>query len=252
MSKDPAFLFYSSDFLSGVADLTMDERGQYITLLCVQHQKGFLSDKTIRLSVGLVSVDVLAKFIKDNNGNYFNERLYVESEKRNKFTESRINNGKKGGRPKKNEKPIGLPKQHHMENEDANEIDNKNSNKIEEFDFSEIVNIFHSVCINCPKVSKITDSRKSSISARVKEHGLEVLGDVFKKVSDSDYLCGKVNGWIASFDWILTPANFIKILEDNYKNKKNGEPKSNSEIAVGVANSQAARDFVASRTTNKG
>jgi len=51
MAKDPAFLFYSSDFLSGITDLTMEERGQYITLLCLQHQKGSLSEKTIRLSV---------------------------------------------------------------------------------------------------------------------------------------------------------------------------------------------------------
>ena len=43
MERDPAFLFYSSDFLSGIADLNMEERGQYITLLCVQHQKGRLN-----------------------------------------------------------------------------------------------------------------------------------------------------------------------------------------------------------------
>ena len=29
MSKDPAFLFYSSDFLTGVMDLTMEENGIY-------------------------------------------------------------------------------------------------------------------------------------------------------------------------------------------------------------------------------
>jgi hypothetical protein len=65
MAKDPAFLFYSSDFLNGVADLTMEERGQFITLLCLQHQKGTLTDKTIRLSLGSVSVDVLSKFSKN-------------------------------------------------------------------------------------------------------------------------------------------------------------------------------------------
>lgn len=100
MGKDPAILFYSSDFLSGVTDLTMEERGQYITLLCLQHQKGNLSEKTIRLSVGSVSVDVMSKFLRDENGNYYNLRLKNEIEKRMKFVESRINNGKLGGRPK--------------------------------------------------------------------------------------------------------------------------------------------------------
>lgn len=130
MAKDPAFLFYSSDFLSGVTDLTMEERGQYITLLCLQHQKGALSEKTIRLSVGSVSVDVLSKFEKDEDGNFFNERLVLEMEKRANFTQSRRNNGVKGGRPKKDKKPNGKPyakpngkpTKNHMGNENENEI----------------------------------------------------------------------------------------------------------------------------------
>ena len=97
--KDPAFLFYSSDFLSGVMDLDMLERGQYITLLCAQHQKGHLSEKTIRLLVGSCSVSVLEKFETDSEGNFFNKRLDEEIAKRIKFTESRKNNGKLGGRP---------------------------------------------------------------------------------------------------------------------------------------------------------
>ena len=126
MAKDPAFLFYSSDFLNGVADLTMEERGQFITLLCLQHQKGTLTDKTIRLSLGSVSVDVLSKFSKDKDGNYFNERLNDEIEKRIQFTESRRNNGSKGGRPKNNKKPLGLAKQNLME--DVNENENEDIN----------------------------------------------------------------------------------------------------------------------------
>lgn len=123
MAKDPAFLFYSSDFLNGVADLTMEERGQFITLLCLQHQKGRLTDKTIRLCLGSVSVDVFSKFTKDKQGNFYNERLSEEIEKRIQFTESRRNNGSKGGRPKNNTKPIGLAKHNHME--DVNENENE-------------------------------------------------------------------------------------------------------------------------------
>jgi hypothetical protein len=129
MAKDPAFLFYSSDFLNGVADLTMEERGQFITLLCLQHQKGTLTDKTIRLCLGSVSVDVLSKFTKDKQGNYFNERLNEEIEKRIQFTESRRNNGSKGGRPKNNTKPLGLAKHNLMEDVNENENEDVNINK---------------------------------------------------------------------------------------------------------------------------
>jgi hypothetical protein len=82
MGKDPAFLFYSNDFLTGVADLTFEERGQYITLMALQHQKGHLTKKAIDINVPNVSSDVLAKFIIDEDGLYYNERLEIESEKR--------------------------------------------------------------------------------------------------------------------------------------------------------------------------
>lgn len=143
--KDPAFLFYSSDFLSGVADLTMEERGQFITLLCLQHQKGELSEKTIRLAVGSVSVDVMDKFRLTENKTYINDRLDKEIENRRKFVESRRENGKKGGRKKEKEdvnpiiindldskeqiKPLGYPTVNLMGNENENENINTNKNK---------------------------------------------------------------------------------------------------------------------------
>lgn len=95
MSKDPAFLFYSADFLVGVSDLTMAERGQYITLLCLQHTKGHLSRKNIEIAIGSVSEDVLAKFSIDENGCYYNERLEQEVLKRKAYSESRRKNGLK-------------------------------------------------------------------------------------------------------------------------------------------------------------
>jgi len=131
--RDPAFLFYSSDFLTGCASLTMEERGQYITLLCLEHQLGRLSEKTIRLSVGSVSVDVLEKFKHDENGLLYNERLEIEIEKRSNFIDTRRTNGLKGGRPKvENNKPIGLangkpngkPNEKLIENENVIEIIN--------------------------------------------------------------------------------------------------------------------------------
>ena len=128
--KDPAFLFYSSDFLTGCASLTMEERGQYITLLCLEHQLGRLSEKTIRLSVGSVSVDVLEKFKQDENGLLYNERLEIEIEKRSNFIDTRRNNGLKGGRPKaENKKPSGLA--NGKPNAKANEKLIENENVIE-------------------------------------------------------------------------------------------------------------------------
>ncbi len=61
MAKDPAFLFYSKDWLEGTAEMTPDEKGVYIDLLAHQHQKGSLPSDTKRLAkmVGIAEVDFL-------------------------------------------------------------------------------------------------------------------------------------------------------------------------------------------------
>ena len=101
--KDPAFLFYSSDFLSGVSDLTMEERGKYITLLCLQHQKGRLSKKAIDIATANATADVLAKFRQDENGKYYNERLEIEAKKRADHAEKQRQRALKGWEKRKKE-----------------------------------------------------------------------------------------------------------------------------------------------------
>lgn len=130
MSKDPAFLFYSQDWVVGCQTLTMAERGQYITLICMMHQQGRLDAETIRLLVGSVSVRLMSKFSQDEQGFYYSERLEKEVFQRKKFVESRRKNGAKGGKPKdykvkKTPKPLGKPIGKHMGSlmEDVNEIE---------------------------------------------------------------------------------------------------------------------------------
>ena len=101
MSKDPAFLFYTNDFYSGIADLTMEERGQYITLMCLQHTKGHLSDKIIKLNVPNVSPDVMDKFEKDDDGLFFNKRLENEIKKRKDHAEKQRQRAKDGWKKRK-------------------------------------------------------------------------------------------------------------------------------------------------------
>lgn len=93
--KDPAFLFYSSDFLSGTMLMTDEDVGQYIRLLCLQHQKGHLKEKDMLNICKKYNEDIFSKFKKDEDGNYYNERLEYESNKRKAYSESRRNNRKK-------------------------------------------------------------------------------------------------------------------------------------------------------------
>jgi len=120
-SKDPAFLFYSSDFLTGVSDLTMEERGQFITLLCIQHQKGRLTKKNVGIAVANASADTMAKFKIDENGLYYNERLEIESNKRKVYSDKQRQRALDGWKKRRGNldataNATALP----LENEDVN------------------------------------------------------------------------------------------------------------------------------------
>lgn len=133
MSKDPAFLFYTSDFLTGTITMSNEQVGIYIRLLCLQHQKGALSEKDMLKMCGTYDEDIFLKFAQDENGAYYNQRLKEEIEKRKSYSESRRNNRKK------KEDMLNTSKTYvkHMENENENEIENI----IEDDNLNEIVNI---------------------------------------------------------------------------------------------------------------
>ena len=115
MSKDPAVLLYTSDFLSGTFTMSDEQVGRYIRLLCLQHQKGKLTEKDMQSICKGYDCDVYEKFDLID-GFYINKRMYEEAEKRSKFTESR----------RKNASAKHMP--NHMENENENINENRNRN----------------------------------------------------------------------------------------------------------------------------
>lgn len=181
MQNDPAFLFYPSDFLMGCSDLTMTERGQYITLLCIQHQKGFLTKKSVGLILGFewetVSVDIRNKFTENENGEIYNERLKSEIEKRRKFAEKQRENGKKGGRPKKEavlpeeklpelktqKEPKNNPNESLLENVNRNENkeENINDSKGENLEIIDITENLETKILSASEAEEIIEIEKA-------------------------------------------------------------------------------------------
>ena len=120
MSKDPAFLFYSSDFLTGTFCMTNEQVGKYIRLLCLQHQKFSLTEKDMLNICSSYDKDIWSKFEVDDSG-FYNKRLREEAQKRKSYSESRKNN-----RKKKDMLNISKTYVSHMENENENENINDN------------------------------------------------------------------------------------------------------------------------------
>ena len=135
MAKDPAVLFYTSDFLSGTFTMTNEQVGKYIRLLCLQHQKGKLTEKDMLSICSAYDVDIWDKF-KIEDGVFINERMHNEAIRRQKFSESRRNNAKS---PKNDSTSKAYAT--HMETETetitVNKTINKTKNKIHDFKFEE-------------------------------------------------------------------------------------------------------------------
>lgn len=86
MAKDPAFLFYTSDFLTGTMFMTNEQVGLYVRMLCAQHQHGGRIDTNVlRAQCDSITngLHVFNKFEHDETGS-FNKRLDHEINLRKK------------------------------------------------------------------------------------------------------------------------------------------------------------------------
>ncbi len=132
MSKDPAFLFYTQDFMAGTMFMTDEQVGKYVRLLCAQHQHGHLSEKQMLHITKSFDEDIFGKFEKDENGKYFNKRLGIEIEKRENFSKKQTDKVNKRWKKDTDSIQNDIPNEYHgnttvlpfLENENINE--NKN------------------------------------------------------------------------------------------------------------------------------
>lgn len=124
MSKDPAFLFYTQDFIMGTVFMSNEQLGIYVRLLCSQHQHGGLIDKdSFNSMVGTHNL-IRSKFIETDEG-FYNKRMMEEMSKRQKKSSNLSLNAQK--RWKNECKSNAIASQLHMPIEDENE--NKDINK---------------------------------------------------------------------------------------------------------------------------
>ena len=101
------------------------------------------------------------------------------------------------------------------------------------------------------RLTLMSDQRKSNVRARIREYGGDVQ-KVYKaidKAMASDFMNGKNGkGWVASFDWMMCPSNFPKVLEGNYDNEQPaGSQQSQSAAAKAQNLAATARPSIGER-----
>ena len=117
-------------------------------------------------------------------------------------------------------------------NDNDNDNDNDNERIVNEsyhessttprppINYERVQKLFNEKCISLPPIAKMTDKRKQSIMARVREYGIESIDTVIDNASKSKFMAGdNQRNWVATFDWIIKPSNYIKVLEGNYLDK---------------------------------
>jgi len=121
--KPPAFQFYADDFLAGTAEMTAEEVGAYIRLLCHQWTKGGIPNDESRVArmAGIAHTEpngvaigspslryVLAKFVASEDGMLRNARLERVRAEQDDFRKKQAQNGQKGAEKRwGNGKPNG-------------------------------------------------------------------------------------------------------------------------------------------------
>lgn len=80
-----------------------------------------------------------------------------------------------------------------------------------------VIKVFNEKCLGLPPLKILTPKRKEAVLARYREYGKDKVFEMLEKAGKSKFLAGQSkSGFVASFDWIFRPTNFVKTLEGIY------------------------------------
>lgn len=95
------------------------------------------------------------------------------------------------------------------------EIENR-----ERVNYQQVADMYNNTCVSFPRLTKLSESRKKAIKARLKNYSISDFQKIFEMAEESDFLKGKNDrNWQANFDWLLKDANMAKVLDGNYQNR---------------------------------
>jgi len=168
LGKDPAFLFYPGDYIGGTMGMTFEEKGAYMDLLMMQFNRGHMTTDMIGQTVGQLWDKIQVKFIQDDKGLWYNERLDLEKSKRKSFVSSRKNNLLGSNQyTKKIKKNIGHTDGHmsnHMEDK------NKDINKDINISFKDFWDLYDKKVGKLEKIEKKWNKLKDTDRELIMEH----------------------------------------------------------------------------------
>jgi len=88
-----------------------------------------------------------------------------------------------------------------------------------------VADMYNDTCVSFPRVTKLSDEIKEALVESLKTYSMDDFKTLFQKAEASSFL--KSSNW-ATFDWLISDANMVKVLNGNYDNRKTAPNKKNS------------------------
>lgn len=245
------FPFFPGDYLRDTAMLEPEQHGVYLLLMMEYYSTGqpipddrFAIAKICRISPQKAgkNLEKIRKFFKEKNGFLYHDKIEDIMAKSLELSEKLSKAGKKG-REKQLAKAQAEPgrttttttttdiSKNIINNilcenspEDATPEPVKKTRKRTVIPYQQIVELYHQILPELPKVEMLTAKRKGQLSARHHDlkQDLKRWENFFYYVKDSDFLMGRIppsqgrKQFLANLEWLTNESNFAKIAEEKY------------------------------------
>lgn len=211
--KKPSFLVYYDNEVV-ISRLTDKEAGKVFKSLFLYGREGIKPDfdKSPALAMAF---DILSMAMDKDKERYA------------KRCEANRENGRKGGLAKASNGKQSLPngKQSLANLADMDKDMERDMDKeMDRIDYRQIADMYNDTCVSFPRLTKLSDSRKKAIKARLKQYSVDDFKRLFELAEASSFLKGKNDrNWTANFDWLVKDTNMAKTLDGNYADRKGSE-----------------------------
>lgn len=129
-------------------------------------------------------------------------------------------NGKYGGRPKKQKNPLGFCETQKSQGKGKDKGKDKEKGEGEGI-YERLRALYNETCVSFPRCASLSENRKKAINARLKTYSLDDFKTLFSKAEASSFLKGgNRRNWTATFDWLIADANMVKVLDGNYDDRE--------------------------------
>ena len=113
-------------------------------------------------------------------------------------------------------------------NENSNVNDLSSSSDKDDDIYMTVMRLYNSILCNS-RITSITPTRKKNIDEIMKIHSIEDFKTVFENAKNSSFMNER---GLTRFDWIIKIDNFVKVLDNNYKDTPEQTEKKEFESVI--------------------